>query len=116
MASFAARVNATYSASVDDKAKIACLLEHQLTGPPFSMKMKPDVDFLVAWSPAQSELEYPLMIRSPPSLPPYVIPRLQVPHDGFYGFSVLSRGIFGETAYHQGCKGDVRSSFHHREH
>ncbi len=55
--SFAARVSATYSASVDESATVAYLFEHQLTGPPFSMKMKPDVDFLVAWSPAQSESE-----------------------------------------------------------
>lgn len=53
--SFAARVSATYSTSADERATVAYLLEHQLTGPPFNMKMKPDVEFLVTWSPAQSE-------------------------------------------------------------
>ena len=43
VASFAARVSATYSASVDDKPTVACFLEHKLTGPPFSIKMNPDV-------------------------------------------------------------------------
>lgn len=55
--SFDARVSVIYSASVDDKATVACLLEHQLTGPPLSIKMKPEVDFLVEWFPAQSESE-----------------------------------------------------------
>ena len=57
MVFFAAKVSATYFASVDDRATVACLLEHQLTGPPLSMKMNLDVDFLVAWSPSRSELE-----------------------------------------------------------
>lgn len=48
MASFAARVDVTYSAFIDDKATIACFLEHQLTRPPFSMKTNPEVDFLEA--------------------------------------------------------------------
>ncbi len=57
MVFFAAKVSATYFASVDDRATVACLLEHQLTGPLLSMKMNLDVDFLVAWSPSRSELE-----------------------------------------------------------
>ena len=48
VAFIAARINVTYSASVDDQATVGCLLEHQLTGPPFSIKMNPDVDFFVA--------------------------------------------------------------------
>lgn len=55
VASFAARANATYSAFVDEKATVACIFEHQLTGPPFCMKMKPNVNFLVTWSSALSE-------------------------------------------------------------
>ncbi len=55
--SFATRVNATYSASVDDRVTFARLLEHRLTVPPFSIKINPDVDFLVAWWPAQWESE-----------------------------------------------------------
>lgn len=47
MAFFAAKVSATYSTFVNDKITVACLLEHQLTGPSFSMKMNSDVDFLV---------------------------------------------------------------------
>ncbi len=43
VAFFAARFNVTYSASVDDQATVGCLLEHQLTGLPFSIKMNPDV-------------------------------------------------------------------------
>lgn len=60
VASFAASVNAIYSALVDDRATVGYLLEHQLTGPPFSMKIKPEVDFRLSKSPAQFESEYPL--------------------------------------------------------
>ena len=45
VASFAASIKATYSALVDDNVTVGCLLEHQLTGPLLSMKMKPEVDF-----------------------------------------------------------------------
>lgn len=45
VASFAARVRAMYSASVDDNATVGCFFEHQLTGPPFNMKIKPEGDF-----------------------------------------------------------------------
>ena len=37
VASFAAKVSAIYSASVDDNVTVICLLEHQLIGPLFSM-------------------------------------------------------------------------------
>ena len=47
VASFGASVNATYSASVEESATVDWRFEHQLTGPPLSMKMYPDVDFLV---------------------------------------------------------------------
>ena len=59
IASFAANVNAIYSAWVDNKATVGCLLEYQLTGPPFSIKMKPEVDFRLSRSPAQLESEHP---------------------------------------------------------
>ena len=36
-----------YLAFVDDRATIAYLLAHQLMGPPLSIKIKPDVDFLI---------------------------------------------------------------------
>ena len=57
VASLAASVSAMYSASVEEIATVNCLLEHQLIGPPFSIKMKPDVDFRLSLSPAQSESE-----------------------------------------------------------
>lgn len=57
MAFFAARVSAIYSASIDNKATIACLLEYKLTGLLFSMKMNSNVNFFIVWLLAQSELE-----------------------------------------------------------
>ncbi len=59
VASFAAIVKVIYSASIDDKVTVGRLLEHKLTGPPLSIKMKPDVDFRLSLFPAQSESEYP---------------------------------------------------------
>ena len=73
VASFAARVRVMYSASVDNRTIVDCFFEHQLTGPLLSMKIKPEVDFWLSLSPAQSESEYPSM-RSL-SWPPNVIPR-----------------------------------------
>ena len=70
--SLAANVRAIYSAFVDDSATVDCLFEHQLTGPLFSMNIKPDVDFWLSLSPAQSESEYPWTQSS--FSPPYVIP------------------------------------------
>lgn len=61
VASFVASVKAMYSASVDDNATVGCLFEHQLTGLPLSIKIKPEVDFWLSLSPAQSKLEYPSM-------------------------------------------------------
>lgn len=55
VASFTVRVNATYSASFNERATIAYLLENHLTGPPFSMKIKLNVDFLLTWLLPQSE-------------------------------------------------------------
>ena len=49
---FAASIRAMYSASVDEKATVGYLFEHQLTEPPSSMKMKPEVDFRLFLSPA----------------------------------------------------------------
>ena len=68
-----AKVSATYSTSVDDKATVVCHYEYQLTGTPLSMKINHDVDFLVTWSTAQLESEYPLIVRSPSSSSSYVI-------------------------------------------
>lgn len=57
VASLAAKVRAMYSASVEDSGTVACCLERQLTGPPFSMNINPEVDLLLVLSPAQSESE-----------------------------------------------------------
>ncbi len=57
VASLAANVSAIYSASVEEGATVDCLLGHQLIGPLFSMKMKPDVDFRLFLLPAQFESE-----------------------------------------------------------
>ncbi len=57
LASLAAKVRVIYSALLDDSATLGCLLEHQLTGPPFSMKMKLNGNFRLSLSPAQSESE-----------------------------------------------------------
>ena len=43
-----------YSACVDDRATVACLLELQLTGPLFIMKTKPAADFLESLSPPEN--------------------------------------------------------------
>lgn len=72
VASLAASVRAMYSASMDDKAMVGCHFEHQLTGPPLSIKMKPKVDFRLFLSQAQAESEYPSTKSS--SWLPYVIP------------------------------------------
>lgn len=50
MASFAPKVSATYFVSIDEKVTIACLFELQLTGLPFGMKIKSEIDFVVALS------------------------------------------------------------------
>lgn len=42
-----AKFSATYSAFVDDKIMEVWCFEHQLTGPPLSMKINSDLDFLV---------------------------------------------------------------------
>lgn len=49
VASFAAGVNATHPASIDDKTIVACFSEHQLTWPMFNMKIKPEVDFFAPY-------------------------------------------------------------------
>ena len=58
---FAANVNAIYSTLVEERATVDCLFKYQLTGLPFSIKIKPEVDFWLAKSPAQTESEYPLI-------------------------------------------------------
>ena len=58
IASCAANDMAMYSASVDDNATTPCFFDIQDTVAPPSMKMKPDLDFLVIVSPAQSASEY----------------------------------------------------------
>ena len=68
VASFAAMVSGMYSASVNKRIMVGFLFEHQLTSPPFTMKMKLDVNFRLFLSPAQSESEYPSIgsLFSPP--------------------------------------------------
>ena len=61
VASFATRVRAIYLASVDNRATVDCFFKHQVTGPSLSMKIKPEVNFRLSLSPAQSESEYPSM-------------------------------------------------------
>lgn len=46
--SFAAKVRVIYWALVDDKVTVGCFLEHQLTRPSFSIKIKPEFDFLIS--------------------------------------------------------------------
>ena len=77
VASFATNVKAMYLVLVDERAIIGCLFEHQLIGPPLSMKIKLKVDFRLFLSSAQSKSEYP----STNSLlwPPWVILRLFEP-------------------------------------
>lgn len=59
IAFFAMKVNAIYSASVDDKVIMACFFKYQLIDPPLSMKIKLQVDFQSFLFPAQSESKYP---------------------------------------------------------
>lgn len=56
---FAARVSATYSASVEDNAIVDCLFGNQLTDSSFSMKTDPNMYLRLFLSPAQSEFEHP---------------------------------------------------------
>lgn len=65
------------SASGDDNSTVDCLFEHQLTGHPFIMNIKPEVVFRLSLSPVQSQSKYPSTRSS--SLPPYVIPRSNEP-------------------------------------
>ncbi len=51
VASLTASMSVIYSASVEERATVDCLFEHQLTGPPLSIKINPEVDFrLSLWS------------------------------------------------------------------
>lgn len=52
VASFAANVRAMYLASIDDRATVRCLSEHQLIGLPFNMKIYLETEFLLSLSPA----------------------------------------------------------------
>lgn len=72
MASLAAKVSIVYSTFVEDRATVACFLEHQLIGLLFSMKVKLDIDFRLFLLPTQSELEYPSIFSS--SFSSYVMP------------------------------------------
>lgn len=51
VASFVANVKVIYSASVEDKVIIDCLLEYQLIRPSLSIKMKLNIDFRFFLSP-----------------------------------------------------------------
>ena len=59
VASLAARVKAMYLASADDSTTINCHFEHQLTGPLFSINIKPEVDFQLSLLLVQSQSKYP---------------------------------------------------------
>lgn len=68
--SFAAKLKAMYSASVDKNATVAYLFQYQLTRLRLSINMKPDVDFFMTWSLVQSKFEYLLIVRFLPSFLP----------------------------------------------
>lgn len=48
----AANISAIYSILVEKKATMSYFFEHQLTGPPFSIKIKPKVNFWLFKFPA----------------------------------------------------------------
>lgn len=52
---FILKFSITYSAFVDERAIVVYFFEYQLTRPPFNMKIKLNVNFLVAWFLAQLE-------------------------------------------------------------
>ena len=60
VASFAAKVSAIYSASVDDNVTVVCLLEHQLIGLLFSMNTELQLDFRCYLSKVMSLFLVPL--------------------------------------------------------
>lgn len=56
---FDIRAKAIYLASINNRATVACFLVYLLTRSLLSIKTKPDVDFLIAWSPTLLESESP---------------------------------------------------------
>ena len=71
--------NATYSASIDDRAIIICFLDRQLIAPPADKKMYLDVDF---WSSAfaYAASAYPWnTLFSVMTVGIYMIPKFLVP-------------------------------------
>lgn len=56
--SLAANVRAIYLVLVNNSAIIDGFFEHQLTGPSFSIKIKPEVNFWLSLSLTQVESEY----------------------------------------------------------
>ena len=118
VASFAASVNAIYSTSVDNRVTVGCLLEYQLTGPPFSMKIKPEVDFRLSKSPAQSKSEYPLTKQLFLSAVDNatMLKVFHIPWYHFYSFSMLLARILDVLARNQCGKSNVWPCLHHREH
>lgn len=61
---FVVNINAIYIVFVEKKATVDWHFEYQLTGLMFSIKIYPNIDFLVSKSLAQLKLEYLLIIRS----------------------------------------------------
>ena len=57
VASFIAKIRVIYSALVDNSAMVDCFFEHQLTGLPFKMKIKLNVDIQLSLFFAQLESE-----------------------------------------------------------
>lgn len=73
----AAAVAATYSASVDDKATVACFFELHAITPEPKRKQFPFVLFLSSWDPAQTLSVYP--VRKKHSFFLYQTPKFLVP-------------------------------------
>ena len=63
--SWAVELAAMYSASVLLRATVCCFLLPQWMAAPLNVRMKPEIDFLVSLSPAQSESVYPTRFKSP---------------------------------------------------
>lgn len=63
MASFVTNIKAIYSVLVENRVTVDYLLEHQLTRPSLSIRMKSNIDFQLLLSLARWEFEYPSISR-----------------------------------------------------
>lgn len=68
---FATNVREIYLSSVDDRANVDCFFKFQLTGLPFNIKIKLNVNLRLSLSPAEFESGYPLRVSL--SWLPYII-------------------------------------------